>query len=239
MPCAPNYKSCCLSSISCPRAESGQCPAHKGADAATAAVGCSAPFLPPTKQDMKGYLAITAVPVLKKDSPRALEVPRDMPRVWLQSYTPTPQPCSTHRLSLLLQPPQQKVLTQQPALLAPSAPHELPPAAKPCSIPLTPTVTQRALGTPRDSAEPLLRTHHTRSGSGHTRHRGTHTNMWPHCGGTAQTCRTWPEQNQAKPGLHIPLQASHHCLFTCRSAHKGTHDVVMQTEMSLGKLPVE
>lgn len=63
--------------------------------------------------------------------------------------------------------------------------------------------------------------------------------MWPHCSGTAQTCRTWPEQNQAKAGLHIPLHAPHHCLFTCRAAHKGPHTVVMQTEMSLGKLLIE
>lgn len=36
--------------------------------------------------------------------------------------------------------------------------------------------------------------------------------MRPHRGGTAETCRTWPDQNQAKPGLHIPLHAPHHCL---------------------------
>lgn len=60
--------------------------------------------------------------------------------------------------------------------------------------------------------------------------------MRPHCGGTAQT---WPEQSQAKPGLHIPLQAPHHCLCTHRSAHKGTQAVVVLTEMSLGKLPAE
>lgn len=35
--------------------------------------------------------------------------------------------------------------------------------------------------------------------------------MRPHRGGTAETCRTWPDQNQAKPGLHIPLHAPHHC----------------------------
>lgn len=48
--------------------------------------------------------------------------------------------------------------------------------------------------------------------------------MRPHCGGTAQTCRTWPEQNQAKPGLYIPLHAPHHC----RSACEGTHAGAMQ-----------
>lgn len=150
VPCTPNSKSCCLSPISCPQAESGQYPAHKGADAATAAVGCNAASLSASnKRDAKGHLEITAVPGSHKHSPSALEAPRDMqsPGDWLQSYNSTPQHCSTHRpSSLLLQPLQQKVLTQQPAPLAPSVPLELLTAAKPCSIPLTPTATQMALG---------------------------------------------------------------------------------------------
>lgn len=46
---------------------------------------------------------------------------------------------------------------------------------------------------------------------------GTHSTGGdtPTCGHTVvallRPCRTWPDQNQAKPGLHIPLHAPHHC----------------------------
>lgn len=55
--------------------QSGQYPAHRGADAATAAVGCNATS---KKQGLQGHPQITAVPGLHEDFPRALKAPGDM-----------------------------------------------------------------------------------------------------------------------------------------------------------------
>lgn len=201
-------------------------------------VRCNAASLSTSnKQDTKGHPEITAVPESNKDSPRALEAPRDMqsPRGWLQSYAPTPQPSSTHRPSLLLQSQQQKVLTQQPAPLAPSAPHELPTAAKPCSIPLTPTMTQLALGN----------TQRLSHYSGHT--TSGHVLSTHSTGGDTSTCshtvvallrHAGHGQNKTRSKLAC---TSHSMLlttvwFTCRSAHKCTHAMAMQTDVP-GKAP--
>lgn len=151
------------------------------------------------------------------------------PEDWLQSYAPTAQPNSTHRPSSLLpQPPQQKVLTQQPALLALCAPHELLTAVKPCSIPLTPTVTQLALGTVlsrysgHTTSGQVLGTQGT--GGGTPTHGHTVVALLRHAG---------LGQNKTRPNLactscSMPLTTA---WFACRSAHKGTHAVAMQTDV--------
>lgn len=213
-------------------------PSSQGCRCATAVVRCNAASLSTSnKQDTKGHPEITAVPELNKDSPRALEAPRDMqsPRDWLQSYAPTPQPSITHTPSLLLQPQQQKVLTQQPATPAPSAPHELPTAAKPCSIPPTPTVTQLALGNTQGLSH---YSGHTTSGQVLSTHStGGDT---PTCGHTMVALLRHAGHGQNKTRSKLAC-ASHSMLlttvwFTCRSAQECTHAMAMQTDVP-GKAP--